>query len=68
MKTVTLVFPAIKLLWSFIDQIDVKYTEVNIRTISLICDCSEADLVLAIRDFKASVVDQTQDELKSVNK
>lgn len=56
MRTVTLCFPTIKSLWSFIDLIDVKYTEVNLRTISLICDCSEADLLLAVRDFGATVV------------
>jgi len=56
MITVTLCFPTIKALWSFIDLIDVKYTEVNIRTISLICDCSEADLLMAVRDFGATFV------------
>ena len=58
MKTVTLVFPTIKALWSFIDLIDVRYTEVNVRTVTLICDCSEADLVLAVRDFGGYISEQ----------
>ena len=58
MVTVTLCFPTIKSLWSFIDLIDIKYQEVNLRTISLRCDCSEADLLLAVRDFGATVINQ----------
>ena len=62
MRTVTLVFPTIKALWSFIDLIDVKYTEVNIRTISLVCDCSDADLELAKRDFGATVEEEVNEK------
>ncbi|HUS01101.1 MAG TPA: hypothetical protein VMY77_05205 [Chitinophagaceae bacterium] len=62
MVDVTLIFPSVRAMREFMDVIQAANTEINLRTLTLICDCSEADIKLARETFGARVVESKPKE------
>jgi len=53
MKKITLQFSSIDDLWAFVLASKLEFIEINIRKKILICQCSEADVALALRQYNA---------------
>jgi hypothetical protein len=56
MAMYVLFFPSEQLLHSFVDLLGGKYTEINVRTLTLICECTSEDLEVATTRFGAKIV------------
>ena len=48
-------FPTDKLLHDFLQKLGTVYTEVNLRTRSIFCHCSEAQIELAQEEYQAKI-------------
>jgi hypothetical protein len=48
-------FPTLKALNDCLQSLGIAYTEVNYRTLTIICECSEADIERAKKNFQATV-------------
>ena len=57
MALYVLLFPSEQQLHSFTDRLGGKYTEINIRTLTLICECTSSDLELATSSYGARIVE-----------
>jgi hypothetical protein len=55
MKKTTLVFPTVQALWQFKASIQTNNVEIIISTKTLICECTERNVDLAISKFGAEV-------------
>ena len=53
MKKITLVFPDIERLWDFVMQSKLSFVEINLPALTLICSCSETDIMNAVQKFNA---------------
>jgi hypothetical protein len=56
MKQVTLRFPDLHLLWSFVQTLHSGNIVVNIKDITLSCHCAEKEITEAIEIFQASII------------
>ena len=56
-KNVKLTFSGLHSLWAFIRLIDAKSVVINTEKSIVDCNCTEEDINLAIRNFKAKVVE-----------
>jgi hypothetical protein len=52
---VTLVFTTSKQLWAFKVATHADCVQVNTELLTLICDCSETDIALAVREYEAHI-------------
>ena len=59
MDLYVLLFPTENALHSFIDLLGGKYTEINVRTLTLICECTSHDIELAVKEFGAKLINRT---------
>ena len=50
-------FSSVKSLHQFIDTLGGTYTEINLRTITVVCECSEEHVEIATTGFNAKVVE-----------
>ena len=57
MKRVTLYFPDVKDLRRFTQIVECSYMEMIADSLTLTCDCGEAEVELAEKGFNAKVVD-----------
>ena len=56
MKKVTLKFPSLPSIWDFMQTINANFVHVNAAKRTLTCDCCEADIELAVKNFDAVVM------------
>ena len=56
MALYVLQFPSENQLHAFVDLLGGKYTEINVRTLMLICECTSNDIQVATSRFGARVV------------
>ena len=54
-KQTTLIFPSLKQLWDFAQEIEVKSMEIKTASRELICDCNEVSVKLASEKFGAKL-------------
>ena len=59
-KKITLQFPNHKILWSFARVHVSKNLGINTVHMTLTCNCSDAEVALAIKDFGAVVVEPVE--------
>ena len=52
-----LLFPTEQQLHAFVDLLGGTYTEINVRTLTLVCECTANDIEVAISKFSAKLVD-----------
>ena len=52
-EKITLVFPSLNQLWSFVRDAKVNYLEFRDADFSLVCNCNEADIELAKEKYGA---------------
>ena len=57
MKTITLVFPTMYVLWQFKNAIRANRVEINVQLCALTCDCREEEVKLAVETYGAKVKD-----------
>ena len=55
MKKVTLVFPSIQALWRFRDRIKTNTVEIIATRRTIICECSDGEVQVAIQEYGAKV-------------
>jgi hypothetical protein len=51
-------FPTITLLWSFAKELNNKSIHINTWERTLICDCPESEINLALTAFKAKMMEE----------
>lgn len=57
-KKIVLQFPDVYMLWSFAQTLTNNTIEINTRTKTLICDCTDADISQATGKFGAKLIDE----------
>jgi hypothetical protein len=50
---VTLAFPSLNLLWSFVREAKINYVEFNAESFTLVCNCPQTDIDYAKERFGA---------------
>lgn len=50
-------FPDMRLLWNFAQQLTCKSIDINTNTKTLICDCTEAEINLALTQYRATILE-----------
>lgn len=58
MELATLVFSTIKEMQAFVDTLGGHYSEINVRTLTVICLCSEHHIITAIEKYGAQLVER----------
>lgn len=56
MKKVTLLFPNERELRRFTMISEATYLEMNMNTLKIVCVCSESDVNLAVKAFRAEII------------
>jgi len=64
MRLFTLTFPTEKNMRAFLDTLGSTFTEINFRTMTLICECSEDEADRAQKEYGATAEDLDQSILK----
>lgn len=59
-KAYTLQFSTANDMNKFVQTLGSKYTEINVRTLRLVCECLEDDIARATKDYNASVIQAPQ--------
>jgi len=58
-KKVILKFKTVKELWEFKMLAKAPDVEINLKRCTIICNCSEADILLAIDHYNAELLERT---------
>ena len=61
MEKVTLLFQNERDLLRFNQTIRPHYVEVNVRTLTLVCECTSEDIELAVKAFRGKVIETRND-------
>jgi hypothetical protein len=61
MELVFFQFPTIRDLWKFRVEVNSLMFEINFLHLTLICECTDADLDLAVKKYKAKVITKESD-------
>ena len=56
MKKITLVFPSVQDLWEFKSTVQARFVEINIKALTIICECMDVDVELATSRFNAKIL------------
>ncbi len=64
-KGIALRFPDMYKLWQYAQKLTSKSFEVNTHTNTLICDCSEKEINLAITVYGAKILEGTLSKISS---
>lgn len=54
-------FPDARSLWTFVQNLQAEFIQVNSKELKLICDCSENDVSKALMQFNAQIVDEVEE-------
>lgn len=65
MKLVFFQFPTIRDLWKFRVEVNALMFEINFLRLTLICECTDADLDLAVKKYKAKIISKESDYTQS---
>ena len=61
MELVFFQFPTIRDLWKFRVEVNSTMFEINFLHLTLICECTDADLDLAVKKYKAKIISKESD-------
>lgn len=65
MKRVTLLFPDTKSLWAFAQTLQSESIQINSTEKKLSCYCSDGEVSKAVMHYKAEIVDEVEERLKT---
>jgi hypothetical protein len=61
-KKIVLRFPTLYVLWNFAQTLHGESVEVNTNNKTLICDCTESEVAIAVEAYRATVLEEITDE------
>ena len=65
MELIFFQFPTIRDLWKFRVEVNSSMFEINFMHLTLICECTDADLDLAVKKYKAKIISKECDYTQS---